>query len=842
MGNESVRTAGGGDGELDLPGVGRALWARKGWVLGSVLLCLAGSVAFVSLVKPRYTGEAKIFVETEENFLSRSPNVERPQSTDPDVVGSHVAVVMSRDLARQAIRKLGLKGNSEFDPRAGGESLFSVLSGGGSAGSEAAPEDRMLDNYYNNLLVFSLPKSRVVAVEFSARDPDLAARGANTIADLYIEMQSEARRQNARSASHALGLLVVEQRQKLAAAEDAAEKFRSRTGLMPGTSLQTLQGQQLAEVNSQVAAGRSAQAEAQAKARLLRDSLRSGRLNEVPDVAKDDLIRRVSEQRINLRTQLALESRTLGPEHPRTKDIVAQLATLESELRGLLEKTARTLENDSRIAGAKVENLLSAVEQQKKIVGGSGADEVRMRELDRDVRLMKDQLEATTARWQDATAREEAAATPGEARVISRAVAPQKATFPKKGPIIAISTVAGLVFSVFIVVAIELFSGRAYAVPPGSTPTPVNVGPRMSGARSMGSARGGAGRSPRAVATARLTEPRFQEDAEPEFDNQAPMRRFAQLRNGPGGDAPAPAFAPAQPAAHPGLPGLTDAQMMAIKALAAQVLTLDKQMAPESVSLIEPSAAPVQVSAPAPAAAPPPPAQAVEAPAPAPQPAPAPVQPAAAEEPMVVARPPRGIEPQVSPVYRDLAQQIAEQSEAGTGALVLVSGVGGPALAAEAALPLARALSNGGRAILVDFTGRASPLNRRAGLAELILGDVSFAQAIHRDPGSRLHLLNRGRAEVDFADGLDTVIEALSQTYDFVVFVGPGDEDFDLTGWLAPAMDYSFLACRGDANSPDGLELQEALEQGEAPDVSVLDLDAMRGHSRRRGGQAQNAA
>ena len=44
--------------------------------------------------------------------------------------------------------------------------------------------------------------------------------------------------------------------------------------------------------------------------------IKSGRTFEIPDVANNELIRRLIEQRINLRAQLALELRTLLPEHP----------------------------------------------------------------------------------------------------------------------------------------------------------------------------------------------------------------------------------------------------------------------------------------------------------------------------------------------------------------------------------------------------------------------------------------------------------------------------------------------------------------------------------------------
>ena len=218
---------------------------------------------------------------------------------------------------------------------------------------------------------------------------------------------------------------------------------------------------------------RTAEADAQAKAHLIRDMLRQGRLNEVPDVANNELIRQISAQRINLRAQIALESRTYLPGHPRIKELDAQLGDLESALKAAAEQTARTLENDAQIAGARVVNLQAALDQQKKTVGDSSADEVKMRELDSDAQLLKSQLDAATTKYQEALARQSADSTPGDARVISRAIAPILPTFPKKLPLMIFATLAGLVLSVSWVVSGELLSGRAFG------PVAAEAGPQL---------------------------------------------------------------------------------------------------------------------------------------------------------------------------------------------------------------------------------------------------------------------------------------------------------------------------------------------------------------------------
>ena len=215
-----------------------------------------------------------------------------------------------------------------------------------------SPEDRILQSYYEKLTVFPVNKSRVITIEFSSADPDLAARAANTIADLYIEAQSDgqARQRPPRPRLRSQSLL-ADLRTRAADAEAKADAFRSQSGLLVGTNNNTITAQQLADISTQLAQARTAEADAQAKAKLLREMIRQGRISEVPDVANNELIRRISEQRVNLAAEIALQSRTLLPGHPHMQELNAQLRNVDTQLRAAGEKAVRTLENDARHRG-----------------------------------------------------------------------------------------------------------------------------------------------------------------------------------------------------------------------------------------------------------------------------------------------------------------------------------------------------------------------------------------------------------------------------------------------------------------------------------------------------------
>jgi polysaccharide biosynthesis transport protein len=210
----------------------------------------------------------------------------------------------------------------------------------------------------------------------------------------------------------------------------------------------------------------------QAKARMIRDAIKQGRTFEIPDVANNDLVRRLIEQRINLRAQLASESRTLMSEHPRIKELNAQLNDMEGQIRAAAERTVRTLENDARIASSRVDSLLAVLDGQKQTVASANESEVQLRALEREAKVQRDQLEQYLAKFREASARDSLNATPADARVVSRAIEPVLPSFPKKVPTILVVTLATFMIALACVVARAFFAGQAIVVKAGETTQP----------------------------------------------------------------------------------------------------------------------------------------------------------------------------------------------------------------------------------------------------------------------------------------------------------------------------------------------------------------------------------
>jgi len=456
---------------LDLSMLGRDLWRKKRWILLPTLIVAVCAIFYVNIATPIYRSEARLLVVGKENIFLR-PDAEKSTSidrtdVDPEAVTSQAQILMSRDLALRVIKDLRLAELPEFDPVLRGVSISGTilsLFGLGRDTLRLSPEDRVLANYYERLSVLPIDKSRVIQVEFQSRDPELAARVANAVVDMYFSIQRAAKQEQTRSASQWLLTEIEKLRPKVAEAEAAVENFRAKANLFVGPNSASLQHQQLSELTSQITAARGSKADLDAKAKLIRDLLKSGRPIDSAEIVNSDLLKRLVEQRVTLRSQLAEQSSTLLELHPRIQELRAQINALDAQIRGELDRQVRAFETDARIAGARVETLNATMDRLKNQVAASSGQDVHLRALEREAKTQRDLLESYLAKYREASARDSLDAAPVDARVISRATVTNNPIFPKKIPIVVISTLAAAFLASAIVISGSLL-GEGAAVP-----------------------------------------------------------------------------------------------------------------------------------------------------------------------------------------------------------------------------------------------------------------------------------------------------------------------------------------------------------------------------------------
>ncbi len=469
--------------DLDLRLLGLALWRKKSRVLIPAAVVAGLAIVAVNIVTPRYESEARLLIEGRENVFLRPGNdrnatEDTRAAIDAEAITSQAQVLQSRDIALQVIKELKLGERPEFDPVRGGPSLVGTilsLFGLGKDTMRLTPEERVMTNYFQRLSVIPIEKSRVIQIKFQSSDPELSARAVNAIIDTYFVFQRTSKIEQNRNASVWLEQEIEKLRPKVAEAERNVENFRAKANLFVGTNNAGLTNQQLADVTTQLAAARSQKADLDARARMIRNMLRSGRPIESSDITNSELIRRLVEQRVTLRAQLAEQSSTLMDQHPRIKELRAQISALDAQIRAETVTLVESIENDARIAAARIETTMAAADQLKNQIAGLSTQDVQLRALEREAKAQRDLLESYLGKYREATTRDSLGAAPSDVRVISRAIASNSPAFPKKLSMVALATLATLFIGATFVVTGELLDPSGQRPAPGPRKTPMRV-------------------------------------------------------------------------------------------------------------------------------------------------------------------------------------------------------------------------------------------------------------------------------------------------------------------------------------------------------------------------------
>jgi len=439
---------------------------RRDW-LRILLFALAITALVFVLVftaTPLYRAETRVLIEARESIYTRPQAAGENDRAilDQEGVASQVQVITSTDILTEVARALDLANHREF---AGARPSFldRILSAVGLKGeTDIPPEQRVLDAFREDLNVYQVENSRVIVIEFSSSDPDLAARVPNAIADAYVASLRAAKQQANADATEWLEPEIEDLRQRVKEAEARVAAFRAQSDLLIGDNNTVLATQQLAELSSELSRVRANRSAAEARAEAVRAALERGAaLESLPAVLDSGLIQRLRERQVELRAQIADLSTTLLSNHPRIRALQSQLSDLDSQIEAEARKVLEGLDTEAATARQRESELTAELNRLKAESARAEEEQVELRALEREAAAQRELLESYLTRYREAAARGERNYLPVDARIFSRALVPAEPYFPKVLPLTLAGFAAALLVMIVVTLLRELFSGRA---------------------------------------------------------------------------------------------------------------------------------------------------------------------------------------------------------------------------------------------------------------------------------------------------------------------------------------------------------------------------------------------
>lgn len=447
----------------------RLVWRGKPIILGCLLLALVPTILILQQVTPRYTAEVVLVIEGPDTPTSLLDHAARPFLNEA-TIQTETAVLSSSGLARRAMDKLALWDDPEFNAALRQPRLMDTIAAAinpvallgrmtrpaksedlSAAAREAMQRDGIVATFSGRLSVMAQRRSYVITVNFTSEEREKAALIANTIADLYVLDRLESGFEETRRVTGWLGQRLDKLRKDVATAEQAVEVQRAAFGLRRKEDrAMTVTDQQMTEINSRLVLARADLAQKQARLGQVRALLHSrGSSDTAHDVLQSPLIQRLREQEATQQRQFSEASKTYGDRHPQIIGLRADLDELHRKLAQEIERIAISVENEVAVAVAGAKTLEDQMQQLRRIGDVASGEQSRLRELERDAEVSRTLYDSFLGRFKRDTEQERIMRA--NARVVSPAIIPRAASWPRKTQALFISIGGALLFGVGLV-------------------------------------------------------------------------------------------------------------------------------------------------------------------------------------------------------------------------------------------------------------------------------------------------------------------------------------------------------------------------------------------------------
>ncbi len=461
---------------------------RNRWRMIAVLTVIGATLAalFALSLPNRYEAVATVQIDPRKKTIISVDAVLPDIAGDTPTIESQVEILHSKVIALRVIEALGLRNDPEFisspfllrlrrifpflpqpkpavrtnngeaDRIANAKAVQSIAGPTqGAIGNDDPGYDDIAAEFSDRLRTWRVRNSLIVEIHFAANDPAKAARIANTIAEVYIRDQIEAKIKATELASELLQQKIAGLRQKVTDAELKVTHFKAENSIFD-TGKEPLAERELARLMEQTMVSRNAASDARARYEQLQRTLTRGDGSNVGEVLQSHTIRMLKEQLVRATRREAELLTKYGPRHPELIRARADLADVEAQLRHEMTQIIQNVKNEYEVAAKRQQMLESNLESLKTSQSSLQNELVKLRDLERDATSSRQVLDAFLARYKQTT--ETQGLHLPDARIVEKADIPTSPAGPKRKQLTLVGLFAGLAVGMAIAVLLQFLS------------------------------------------------------------------------------------------------------------------------------------------------------------------------------------------------------------------------------------------------------------------------------------------------------------------------------------------------------------------------------------------------
>lgn len=450
--------------------VERALFAvRRHLFLIAVITAIGTGIAglYAYSLKNYYAGYSVVQVDPRQKSITKIDGVVADLRGDFATIESQAQLIRSTPLLLKVIDRLNLRADPEF----GGYSAYKKNPNAAQVSKPKNVEDLLarkreqpggpqrdyiVANLASHLNVRRIRNTLLIEIKAYSRDPEKAAKIANTLADVFLQDQIEAKQSAVGLATDLLGKKLKSLRVELTQAETDVERFKAKHKIFEDGKLR-LSRSELARLMEQTVQARNATASARAKFEKAQALLNSGRDNgDLAEVLQNNTISRLKDELAQARRKRAELATKYGPRHPDMKQSIADVREAQSQLDAEINRLVSNISNEYDVAKSREQRLKENLNELKSKQSVEDEVSVELAELKRRADNTRQVYQALLGRYK-ASAETQYLQIP-DVSVVERANIALQPDGPNRKRFLILGLILSLGAALALVLAIEFIT------------------------------------------------------------------------------------------------------------------------------------------------------------------------------------------------------------------------------------------------------------------------------------------------------------------------------------------------------------------------------------------------
>lgn len=426
----------------------RAMLRHKLLLVSALFLTLALAVVYIALAVPRYTSQTLLVIDPTRPVTFISGQTASGSTADSAAVLSQLEILRAERLLSEVMDRADIANIPEAKDKSLSavvvDFIFSFVGQSRQAVNPDLAQQRrragLIRMMRDHTTIERLGITYLISIGYTSRDPQWAARVANTVADVYMEQQQDAKLEALRDTNQWLTSRAQELKKSISESELAAEKFRAENDLYENGGI-LLGDRELADLASRAFAAQAKAVEAQQKLDSAADAIRiDGVQAALPDAINNALIQKLRERYAEATETLAKFRQERGEEHGSVQMLQRDLDEIGSSIRRELAVILDVSAQDVAATRRQQSLLDERVAALKADLANKRQLQVQLRSMELQTTMARSIYDAFLARAQSIQGEE---SIPVGARIISSASVPMVPSHPRAAVIMALAFVFG---------------------------------------------------------------------------------------------------------------------------------------------------------------------------------------------------------------------------------------------------------------------------------------------------------------------------------------------------------------------------------------------------------------